>query len=841
MASKVHEIAFKLAANVSGAFNKAFKAAGNAISGYQKQIESLNKQAADTSKLIKAKEAVAASSREYIQAKQRVAQLGAAMARTRTPTRAMIAEFNKAKASLERSKTALERNRATLVQLERATGSENATLQTLIRRQNELRAATERATRAQQKQQKAQAAWAKNKSTLANTAAYASGTGLAMGAGITSSVQTGMEFQAAMSRVGAVSGATGEDFTKLEAQAKELGRSTVWSASQAAEGMQYLAMAGFKTNDILATMPGMLSLASAGQVELADAADISSNILSGFGLEAADIGRVGDVLTTTFTGSNTSLAGLGHTMKYAAPVAKSMGASLEVTAAMAAKLGDAGIQGEMAGTALRNVMLKLATPTGNASKTLEALGVQTVDANGKIRQMPEILADLNKAMGSYSQEAKANIASTIFGTESMGAAMILMEQAGSGALQDFQKSLAKTGTAEQVAAKQTDNLKGDFAGLGSALEGVKIAVFETLEPSLREITKSVTGVISKVQAWTQENPGLTKGLIYAGTAVAALATAALPLLAAFKTMQFLFAVVRAPILLLNLALKSQVAQMIISRTATIATTAATKAWAVVTKGAAIAARVLGAALKFMLGPWGLIIAAVTTAIIYSKELSQGWEWLKGKALELWNTFASKFPILSAIVQTAFGPIIVAVRTAIDVFMEIIQFVKNVFTGQWSAAWENVTNIFGKLWEGMKDMAKVPLNGIIRLVNKAIGAINSVSVDIPDWVPGMGGKTFGFSIPQIPELAKGGIATRSTLANIGEGREPEAVLPLSKLDRMLSGGAGGGGMTVTFAPVINVSGGGDAYDEVRRGLAAGQESLKKELERLWMNQKRLAYD
>lgn len=838
MASKVHEIAFKIAANVSGTFSKAFKSAGAALSGYEKQLQSLHRESADVSSLIKAKNAVANSSLEYLKAKMRVQQLGAQMSRTQRPTRQMIAEFNQAKAALDRSKTALERNRATLVQLERATGRENTTLQALIRRQNELRTATERATRAQQKQQKAQAAWAGNKGKLAETAAYASGTGIAMGAGIMSSVQTGMDFQAAMSRVGAVSGATGEDFAKLQEQAKELGRSTVWSASQAAEGMQYLAMAGFKTNDILATMPGMLSLASAGQVELGDAADIASNILSGFGLEASEIGRVGDVLTTTFTGSNTSLSGLGHTMKYAAPVAKSMGASLEVTAAMAAKLGDAGISGEMAGTALRNIMMKLATPTGNAAKTLEALGVKTVDANGKIRQMPEILAELNKAMSSYSQEARANITSTIFGTETMGSAMILMEQAGSGALQDFQKSLAKTGTAEKVAGTQTDNLKGDFAGLSSALEGVKISVFETLEPSLREITKSVTGVISKVQAWTQENPGLTKGLIYAGTAVAALATAALPLLAAFKTMQFLFAAVRAPILLLNLALKSQVAQMIISRATTIAATAATKIWAVVTKGAAIAARVLGAALKLMMGPWGLVIAAVTAAVIYSKELSAGWEWLKGKALELWSTFAEKFPFLSGLFQTVFGGIVVAVRTVIDVFMEIIQFIKNVFTGEWSAAWENVKNIFGSIWGGLKDLVKVPLNGVIRMVNAAISGLNKIQIDIPDWVPGLGGDTWGMNIPKIPELAQGGIATRSTLANIGEGREPEAVMPLSKLDRMLSNE---GGVNVTFSPVINITGGGDVYGEVRRGLAAGQESLKKELERLWANQKRLSYN
>lgn len=842
MASKVHEIAFKLAAGVSGTFSRAFKQAGAAMSGYQRQIESLNREAADVSSLIKAKEAVANSSRAYGQARTKVAELGAAMARTRTPSREMVAEFNRAKAALARSKEALDRDRASLRQLEAATGQESAALRTLIQRQRELAAATDRARKAQERQQRAQGKWAKNKETLAGSAGYASMTGAAMGAGVLSSVNTGMEFQAAMSRVGAVSGATGEDFSKLEAQAKELGRSTVWSASQAAEGMQYLAMAGFKTNDILATMPGMLSLASAGQVELAEAADIASNILSGFGMEASEIGRVGDILTTTFTGSNTSLSGLGSTMKYAAPVAKSMGASLEVTAAMAAKLGDAGIQGEMAGTALRNVMLKLASPTGEAAKTMEALGVSAVDADGKIRQIPDVLADLNKAMSGYSQEARVNIASTIFDTRTMGAAMILMEQAGSGALQDFQKSLAQTGTAEKVAGTQTDNLKGDFAGLSSAMEGMKISVFEALEPSLRDLTQKITDVIGKVQAWSKENPELTQRIVYVASAVAGLAAAALPLMMAFKTLQFLVAAVRAPFLLLNMAIHSQTLSLIANRSAMVISTVAMKAWAAATKTAAVGARLLGGAMKFMLGPWGLVIAAVVAAVVYSKELAAGWEWLKGKALELWSTFAEKFPFLSGLLQAVFGGIVVAVRTVIDVFMEVIQFIKNVFTGEWDAAWENVLNIFGSLWAGLKDMVKVPLNGVIRMINVVIDGLNSLSIDIPDWVPGMGGESWGVNIPKIPALAQGGIATRSTLANIGEGREPEAVLPLSRLDAMLgNSGGGGGGMNVTFSPVINISGGGgDVYGEVRRGLAAGQESLKKELERLWTNQKRLSY-
>ncbi len=158
--------------------------------------------------------------------------------------------------------------------------------------------------------------------------------------------------------------------------------------------MQFLAMAGFKTNEIVKTMPGMLQLASAGVIDLGRAADISSNILTGFGLAAGDMARVGDVLTNAFTTSNTSLEMLGQTMKYVAPIAKGTGASIETVAAMAGKLGDAGIQADQAGTALRSMFIRLAKQPTMTAEALKQLGVAVKDANGDMRQMPDVLKDI---------------------------------------------------------------------------------------------------------------------------------------------------------------------------------------------------------------------------------------------------------------------------------------------------------------------------------------------------------------------------------------------------------------------------------------------------------------
>ena len=209
-----------------------------------------------------------------------------------------------------------------------------------------------------------------DKITKAIKAGAAALSGLAVAA-----IKMGSDFEAGMSRVQALSGATGAEFEALRKTALELGRTTVFSASQAAEGMQYLAMAGFKTNEIIAAMPGVLNAAAAGQVDLATAADITSNVLSGFGLKAEEAARVADVLTKAFTSSNTTMESLGETMKYAAPVAAAAGFALEEVAAAAGMLGDAGIQGSQAGTTLRAIMLRLINPPKQAAEALDALGI----------------------------------------------------------------------------------------------------------------------------------------------------------------------------------------------------------------------------------------------------------------------------------------------------------------------------------------------------------------------------------------------------------------------------------------------------------------------------------
>lgn len=890
MASKVHEIAFQIAGKLASGFSGTFKTAAKTVGTFGDKLNALNKQAAQLDGVMKMRREVDETKRSFIEAQTKATELGRSFAMAKQDTAKLKTEFLQSQAQTDKLRAAMKAAKTPSAELARAFeqsrlktdilsrslktaeaetqklgerfNRESAKLETLIKRLNELAASAEKARAAQQKLANAQGAMKANNATLSATAPYATATGAGIMAGIGSAVTTGAAYEKEMSRVKAISKATEEEMAKLGKQARELGASTVWSASEVAQGMQFLSMAGFKTNDVLATMPGMLALASAGNLDLARAADISSNILTGFGMEAKDMSRVSDVLTNAFTNSNTSLEQLGHSMKYAAPIAKTFGASIEDVAAMTGKLGDAGIQGEMAGTALRGVMTRLGAPSAKAAKALEELGVKTTDSSGKMRSFPAILADLDKATKGMSESMRAEYAKNIFETEAMGSALILMEQAGSGSLQKFSKSLTEAGAAERVAKEQTDNLSGDFKALQSALEETALTIYDTIAPSLREITQWATQATAQVAKFANENKGLVKVITFAAAGFGVLATAALPLMAAIKTLQFLYAALKAPFLAINLLLKLQKAGYFQTTAAMVANKVAVvahKAAMIAQKAAMVAVRVAMLAWKGVVvictaaqwalnaalsaNPIGLVIVAIGALVAAGVLLWQNWDTVKAKATELWASFSEKFPAIAEVFTSAFERIKSIANDVKTVFANIIDFVKNVFAGEWSAAWENVKNAFGAAFSALTGLVKLPFNGVISTVNAAIKSINDAvgKVSVPDWVPIWGGKSFTFNIPEIPQLAEGGIATKPTMAMIGEGGESEAVLPLSKLKSMLGGGAGGANVSVNFAPVINVSGGsGDAYNAVKRGLEEGQKSLKRELEKLISNQRRLSY-
>ena len=278
------------------------------------------------------------------------------------------------------------------------------------------------------------------------------------------------------------------------------------------------------------------------------------------------------------------------------------------------------------------------------------------------------------------------------------------------------------------------------------------------------------------------------------------------------------------------------------------------------------AQITGAFQKFgsiLMGPLGIIIAvAAAIALLY-----QNWDTVKAWLVnfgntvnQIWTNFSNmvgnaiaaigqKFPLLGAYLQGWWESIQAAVDNVKAIFQNIIEFIDNVFSGNWEAAWDNIVNIFGNLFGMIVNLAKAPINGVISAINWVLEKINSISVTIPDWVPGLGGETFGFHIPTIPQLAEGGVATSPTLAEIGEGGEPEAVMPLSKLAALLdeytkkpkpTGGAGrqedDGGETIVFSPVLNFYGKADR-EEVEEATRISFEEFKRLYKRLKAEERR----
>ncbi|EPC02482.1 hypothetical protein L861_08990 [Litchfieldella anticariensis FP35 = DSM 16096] len=334
----------------------------------------------------------------------------------------------------------------------------------------------------------------------------------------------GVDYGAAMSRVQALTRMNKDDplMQALRDQARELGSSTSFSATQAADAQGFLAMAGFDPEAIMAAMPDMLNLAKANGTDLGRTADISSNILSGFGLDPAQMGRVGDVLTATTTRANVNLEMLGESMKYVAPQARAMGVSIEEAAAMAGLLGNVGIQGSQAGTTLRAMMTRLSAPTSKAASALEDLGVNAKDAEGNLRNVPKILADVAKATENMGNADRAAYLKDIFGEEPGAGMAELIAQQGAAGVEKFVEILENAaGENARVAKTMADNIQGDLQGLNSAWEEIGITITDTNDGPLRQLIQNITEITRAVGNWMKENPGLTSTLTTVAAVLAA--------------------------------------------------------------------------------------------------------------------------------------------------------------------------------------------------------------------------------------------------------------------------------------------------------------------------------
>ncbi len=528
------------------------------------------------------------------------------------------------------------------------TGSDN-TIQQAIRRteqyNNQLereRQALARVTRARERYSRAQETAGKLKTGGALAIGAAAAGGYAAGRFLQPAIGFGKE----MSRVQALTriDKNSPQFKALREQALKLGSETQFTASDAASGQSFLAMAGFTPQAIQAALPGVLNMALAGGVELGETADIGSNILTQFNLTADQMDRVGDTLTAAFTRTNTDLRALGETMKYTGPVAAKLGISLEEAAAMAGMLANNGLRGSDAGTAMRASLSRLASPPKAAADALKELGVSVADARGKMRPMEDVLLDLYKATQKYGQVDQVSFFKDIAGEEAFVGLQTLVAAAGSGELQKLTRELqGARGEADRVAKVMADNLDGDLKNLDSAWEGLRIRISDLVDGPLRSVTQWLTRVLEKITSLAQAHPVLTRQLLIAGGALLAMT-------ATIGSLSLVIGVLYGKLATLRLGFDILTRSMNVVRVLP-------ALWGMLTGSVSL----LGGAIGALFSPVGLIAAAFVAAAVL---IWKYWEPIKAFYAGVFNGIMERLTPLRETFER-FGPVFDAIGSGIS--------------------------------------------------------------------------------------------------------------------------------------------------------------------------------
>ncbi|MFV8797597.1 phage tail tape measure protein [Yersinia sp. LJYL362] len=513
------------------------------IKNSKQELKQLNSQAANIEGFRKNKAAINGAAQALAAARDKARQLATELKNSAAPTAKQAREFKRASEEAAKLKqkyhdlrTALHTQRTALQSSGIATnrlGQAQRSLKANITSTTAVLTAHQRRLE-QQAQQQQRLSAARNRFDNSNQrkaiAGYTSlSTGRAMGRGIENALHVGYEFDAMMSGTQAVTRIKDKNSPEMQAmrhQARTLPLSSKFTDLQVAEGQYYLGRTGYSPKQVVGAMPGMLNLAAAGDIDLGTTADIASNIQTAMGIPAEKMDHVADVLTALFTRNNVDIPMLGESMKYSGGVGREYGQSLETVAASTAMLGSAGIQGSQAGTTMRSILSRI-----GGSSTVKDLGVKTADKNGNMRDLVDILKDINEKTAKMGNVERGAIFKSIAGQYAVTGFGVLMHAAGNGSLDKMRGQPGEyDGEAARVAATKLDNLKGDMTIIHTALENVSVELFEKNDAWLRSTAKSITEFMHGVAEFLKAHPKISLGIVQVGAAIA-IATAAFGALA----------------------------------------------------------------------------------------------------------------------------------------------------------------------------------------------------------------------------------------------------------------------------------------------------------------------
>lgn len=588
-------------------------------------------------------------------------------------------------------------------------------------------------------------------------------------------LKTAADFEEAMSSVKAISGATGDDFQKLKEKAEYMGATTKFTATESANAMYYMALAGWKTQDMLDGLEGIMYLAAASGEDLAMVSDIVTDGLTALGYAADQSTHYADVFAKTVTNSNSTVETLGEAMKYVGPIAGALNISVEDTATALGLMANAGVKSSQAGTSLRGILQRLATNTSGARDEMESLGVKIFDQNGKMRDFGDIMNDARIKLSKLTDQQKTSLAKTVAGTTAMSGFLAIVNSSDA----DFEKLTNAIndcdGAAKKMSEIMIDNAKGQLTIIKSQLEGIAIQLSQYVFPFIKSILSLIQTLLTKL---SELSPTQQKILLIVTGLIIAL----------------------GPLLIVIGKIGTGISSLI----------SAFKFLGPLLSGAKTA--VAGFAAGF--NPVILIIAAVAAAVVgIGYLIYKNWDdicsWTRNLAdniSAIWNNiteffknlfstdWTETFGLIGNLLNGVYANIENFINAFKEIFKGIIIFIKGVFTGDWKMAWEGVKSIFKGVFDLLYSIAVSPLNMIISAINLMISGLNKIieginKIKIPDWdwLGSLAGK--GFNIPTIKSiayLASGGELLRGT-AIVGEagpeiltnnGGNPK-VVPLNK--------------------------------------------------------------
>jgi len=583
------------------------------------------------------------------------------------------------------------------------------------------------------------------------------------------------DFEFSMNRIQAITGAAGEDFEALENQAKELGRTTQFSASQAAEAMNFLGMAGFDTNEILGAMPGTLELAATASMDLGSAADIVSNILTGFGINVDDLSHVNDVLAQTMTSTNTDLNMLGESFKYVGPIASGAGLTIEETAAAIGMMGNAGIQGSMAGTSLRQAISRLLTPSDEATEIMNELGIKVLDADGNLRSMEDIIRQLEDSGASTAEIMQ------IFGQRA-GPAMAALVKQGADSFADLRDSLENAdGTAKRMADVTMQGLRGEFKAFMSAIEGLALAIAES--GLLEWATNFVGKAAELIRNLSEANPILFK----VGIIVAGVAAAIGPLLIVLGQMITAISAIAPVVTALQpiiMGAMGPAGWMILAITA-----AAAAALLIIKNWDEVKAflkevleKIAGFFQTYLVDKFNTIVEKIKGAIGKVKGFFQDlFDFTVGESIipEMVEEISKWFGKLGDNMKNKTSD---AVETMMEEYGKLKWYQKilaDSFADSWEAIWTTTGDTTKKIKEAVKDLIASVLTGLAKKYS-ALAAMFTVTLQWGKAVKYAAASAGLFLAAQgIRALQEGAIVQKPVMAMVGEGQASEAVIPLTE--------------------------------------------------------------